>query len=311
MIRTRTMLGALFLIAVGSLAAPVLAADSGPPAPAGEAAAAGPATPSAPGVAEPAPGSSASSSLAPTGDAGDSSAASAGVPMVAASTQAAPAARYGLGARFRVTSVPKWMLGLFLDESVPLTSYTTGLEFFRRSGNFDLVIGVAYQNLSPKDGNWLGSGNDPSTETDFIQFRNLASWSADAAFILHTEFNEYVGMHYGGGVGIGIFTGKMLRTSAGSPGCQADAGSVVNCHPIVCATGPCTDGQLKSTEGGTDSPGSPSRFSDNHVPTVYPIVNLITGLDVRLPSVPGLAFKLDLGYFLPYFFVGAGVAYQI
>jgi len=233
------------------------------------------------------------------------------VPMVAASTQEASAARYGLGARFRVTSVPKWLLGLFLDESVPLTSFTTGLEFFRRSGNFDLVLGVAYQNLSPKDGNWLGSGNDPSTETDYIQFRDLASWSADAAFILHTEFSEYVGMHYGGGVGIGIFTGKMLRTSNGSAGCQNDAGSVVNCHPIVCATGPCTEGQLKATEGGSDSPASPSRFSDNHVPTVYPIVNLITGLDVRLPSVPGLAFKLDLGYFLPYFFVGAGVAYQI
>ena len=212
----------------------------------------------------------------------------------------------------RYTSVPKWLLGLFLDESMPLNSYTAGLEFFRRTGNFDLVMGVAYQRLSPDPGNWLGSGNPPSVDTDYIQFDNLAAWSVDAAFILHTEFNEYVGMHYGGGVGIGIMTGRMLRTSAGSSGCAADPGNPAVCHPIVCPDpGPCTEGQLKPTEGGIDSPGTPSRFADGHVPAVYPIVNLITGLDVRFPNVPGFAVKFDMGYFFPYFFFGGSIAYQL
>jgi hypothetical protein len=302
MVRTGLMFGAFVVLASGSITSPAAAAESeaAAPAPLPEAS-----SPSPTIVPAPAP--------APAGaPEADSSAASAGVPMVAASAQAASAAKYGLGLRGRVTSVPKWMLGLFLDESVPLTSYTTGAEFFRRSGNFDLVIGVAYQNLSPKDGNWLGSGNDRSTDVDFIQFRNLASWSLDAAFILHTEFNEYVGMHYGGGVGIGIVTGKMLRTSNGSTGCVNDPGSVVNCHPIVCTTGPCTEAQLRGTEGGgNEGPGNPVRFADNHVPAIYPIVNLITGLDFRLPTVPGFAIKLDVGYFFPYFFGGLGAAYQL
>jgi hypothetical protein len=233
--------------------------------------------------------------------------------MIDAAAQAASPARYGVGARLRLTSVPKWLLGLFLDQSVPLTSYTAGLEFFRRTGNFDFVLGVAYQSLSPNAGNWLGKGNDSSTETDYVQFDGLGAYSVDAAFILHTEFNDYFGMHYGGGVGIGITAGRMLRTSDGTPGCASSPGDPTKCFPVIpgCNQGPCTETQLDRTKGGTDSYDMPSRFSDGHVPTVYPIVNIITGLDVRLPNAPGLAIKFDIGYFFPYFFFGPSVAYQI
>lgn len=237
------------------------------------------------------------------------------VPMVDAAAQAATAAKFGVGARLRLTSVPRWMLGLFLDESVPLTSYTAGLEFFRRSGNFDFVLGVAYQSLSPNAGNWLGKGNDPSQETDYVQFDGLASYSVDGAFIMHTEFTENVGMHYGGGVGIGIVTGRMLRTSngdlPGQSGCKLSPGDPTKCFPVVCPQGPCTEAQLRATEGRSDTASTPSRYSDGHVPTVYPIVNLVTGLDIRLPNVPGLAMKFEIGYFFPYFFFGPSVAYQI
>jgi len=231
--------------------------------------------------------------------------------MVVAAAQAPTAARFGVGARLRLTSVPKWLLGLFLDQSVPLTSYTAGLEFFRRSGNFDFVLGLAYQSLSPNAGNWLGKGNDPSTDTDYVQFDGLASWTFDAAFILHSEFSENFGMHYGGGVGIGIVSGQMLRTSDGSAGCATSPGDPTKCFPIACPQGPCTEAQLRATEGGSDSSTMPSRHPDGRVPTVYPIVNLLVGLDVRLPNVPGMAVKFEVGYFFPYFFFGPSVVYQI
>ncbi|MEO8213812.1 MAG: hypothetical protein ABI560_11495, partial [Myxococcales bacterium] len=81
--------------------------------------------------------------------------------------------------------------------------------------------------------------------------------------------------------------------------------------PVVCPQGPCTEAQLRATEGRSDTASTPSRYSDGHVPTVYPIVNLVTGLDIRLPNVPGLAMKFEIGYFFPYFFFGPSVAYQI
>ncbi|MEO8213208.1 MAG: hypothetical protein ABI560_08445, partial [Myxococcales bacterium] len=73
--------------------------------------------------------SPAGSTAAPAGSpSAETGTMTAEVPMVDAAAQAATAAKFGVGARLRLTSVPKWMLGLFLDESVPLTSYTAGLE---------------------------------------------------------------------------------------------------------------------------------------------------------------------------------------
>jgi hypothetical protein len=234
----------------------------------------------------------------------------AGVPMVDAAAQDARGVHYGLGLRGRWATVPSWLLGIFLQEKQSLSSYAVGLEGFRRSGSFDLVLGVGWQALSPPDGNWLGKGKDPATETDYVQFRSLGAVSVDVAFISRTELNPYVFLHYGGGIGIGIITGKMLRTSDGSAGCRDTPGDVTKCHPIICTQGPCTEATLAASEGSPDTAQNPSRFQDHNVPPVYPIVNLITGLDFKIPSAPGLEFKIDLGYFFPYFFLGAGTAYQ-
>lgn len=248
----------------------------------------------------------------PAGEVAAATGTEGSVPMVDAALQAPASARYGVGLRSRVTSVPKWLLDAFLDQSVPLTSYTIGAEGFRRTGNFDFVVGLAWQSLSPSDGNWLGKGNPPSTDTDTVQFRGLGAVSLDVGVVLHTAVGEFVGLHYGGGVGLGILTGKILRTSNGSAGCANNPGSAVDCHPVVCATGPCNEVTLAATESpvGSDSATTPSRFKQT-LPSVYPIVNLVTGLDFRVPQAPKLEFKIDLGFFFPYFFLGGGIAYRI
>jgi len=238
----------------------------------------------------------------------------AGVPMVDIAKQDATGARYGLGLRSRWTSVPSWMLGLFLKNSKSLSSYTVGLEGFRRHGDFDFVLGVAWQSLSPSDGNWLGAGKNPAVDTDYVQFRGLGAVSIDAAFILRKDLSQYVTFHYGGGFGLGIMTGKMLRTSDGSPGCASSPGDVTKCYPNLtppCNSGPCSESQLKASEGGIDTPAQGSRFTSGDIPPVYPIINLLTGFDFRIPSVDGLEVKVEGGYFFPYFFLGGGLSYRI
>ena len=245
---------------------------------------------------------------------GSETTAVGGVPMVDARTQDANGVRYGLAVRARWITVPSWLLGVFLDQSKSLSSYTTGIEGFRRSGDFDFVLGVAWQAMSPPDGNWLGKGKTPEKDTDFIQFKSFGAISVDAAFILRTELNPYVHLRYGGGVGIGITTGKMLQTSAGTPGRTTSQGDTTKCYPVLrppCAARPCTEPELKNSEGNTDSPQAGSRFKSTDIPAVYPIVNLVTGLDFKIPNADGLEIKVDVGYFFPYFFVGGGVAYRI
>jgi hypothetical protein len=216
-----------------------------------------------------------------------------------------PAAVYGVALRGRWISVPSWTLDLFTKANVPLSSYHVGAEFFRRKGDYDLVLGLSYQNMSPPDGNWLGRGKDASIDTDFVQFRDLAIISFDVGFVWHQAFTEWAGMHYGGGVGLGVVTGKILRTS--SAGCTDDnIGNLAQCHPNV---DPFTEAGLQRTEGGgADTPSSPHRFKEGSVPSVVPVLNIILGVDFKIPTIPGVEVRIDGGFF-DAFFLGGAVGY--
>jgi hypothetical protein len=222
-----------------------------------------------------------------------------------------PNVSYGIGVRLRWVSVPKWMLNLFTKKNVPLSSYATALELFRRKGEFDFILSVGYQNMSPSDGNWLGRGHDANVDTDYVQFKGLGLVGIDASFVWHSFLTDWFGLHYGAGLGLGIVTGKMLRTSNSDTLCnEANAGDYVQCHPkgVTCGPGGCSDAQLAATEGGVDDPTDPHRFRESNVPPALPIVNVILGMDFRLPHVRGWEAKIEGGFY-DAFFLGGGVGY--
>ena len=215
---------------------------------------------------------------------------------------------YGMGLVMRWVTVPAWMLNLFTERNVPLSSWGTGIQFFRRKQNFDFVASFTYQNMSPRDGNWLGKDHPPELDTDYVQFNKLAMWGVDLSFIWHTMFNEWFGMHYGAGIGLGIVQGQILRTS--NAGCtEANAGDLTQCHPqgAVCTDASC---QLPPSvlTPGPDSVTNPHRFADPNVPPVLPIVNAVVGIDFRLPQVRGWEGKIEGGFYNA-FFLGGGVGY--
>src|SRR5436305_8358209 len=69
---------------------------------------------------------------------------------------------YGVAARLVWVSVPGWLLNQFTKKNVPLSSWGTGIQAFRRKGNFDIALSFTYQNMAPPIGNWLGSSADPT-----------------------------------------------------------------------------------------------------------------------------------------------------
>jgi hypothetical protein len=224
-----------------------------------------------------------------------------------------PTVSYGVAARWRWVSVPKWMLNLFTTENMPLSSQAFGFEFMRRKGEFDMILSVGYQFMGPSDGNWLGKSHDPAIDTDYVQFRNFGMVGIDASFVWHSFLNEWFGLHYGAGLGLGIMTGDILRTS--NFGCTPEnAGDTTQCYPryvdsCQSATG-CSEAELAKTMNNTgmDQPTTPRRFADPNVPPVIPIVNVLVGIDFRLPRVRGWEAKLEGGFYNA-FFLGGGVGY--
>lgn len=217
--------------------------------------------------------------------------------------------RFGGALRARWVSVPGWFLGAFTSENVPLSAYAIGGEVFRRKGELDISLGLTYQRLGPKDGNWLGRGQDPAQETDFIQFRNFGFVGVDFSFIWRTKLSPYTAFHYGAGLGLAFMTGKMLRISAGTPGCKDTPGDEQACRPLPCPASGCTEDVLQKTEGLPDQgPTEPHRFTDSNIPGAIPILNLTLGFDFYIPDVPGLEIRLEGGFY-DAFFLGLTTAY--
>ena len=198
---------------------------------------------------------------------------------------------YGVGAAPALGDGAGCMLNLFTKQNVPLSSWGTGIEFFRRKANFDLVgVGQLPEHVAARDGNWLGKGHDAITDTDYVQFNGLALYALDVSFVWHSMFTEWFGMHYGAGIGVGIVAGEILRTSNNPANCtEENAGNVNVCNPV--GSRPNGSGGLTlSTDSlmpGPDDPTNPHRFADPNVPPVLPIVNLVVGFDFRLPQVRG------------------------
>jgi hypothetical protein len=226
---------------------------------------------------------------------------------------------YGLAARWRYIMVPAWFLNFFTQKNVPLnTAASFGLEGFRRKidkddpmRSWELVVGVGYQDMSPSDGYWLGKNKDISVDTDLVQARNLSLITMDAAFVSRQYFNPYFGIHYGAGLGLGIVRGKILRTSArynqSSKTFAVQSGGNEICH----ANATCNESDLNKTEGPADGgPYDPHRFQETSVPGALPIINLLVGLDGRVPFKNGqsLEFRMEGGFFDAFFF-GLTAAY--
>jgi hypothetical protein len=296
----------LFILSFGAAASakkPAATPREAPPAEATTPPVESPAPPaeaeSAPAEAEVAPGAEAAAEEAPA-------------------TMMTPVNQPHWGGAFRArwVSLPHWFFGMFTKASQPVSSYSIGLEGYRRKRDsenpnrfWEISFGLGYQNMSAPDGNWLGSGHNAAIDTDWVQFKNFGFWTIDLTFIQRQFFNDVFGIHYGAGLGLAIIQGDILRTSSSSACTDANVGDPSKCRPIVCTSqsSGCTETELKNPPNPAlpDSPSNPNRFREGSVPGAIPIINLIAGFDFRIPQVKGLEFRIDLGFYDAFFLGGA------
>jgi opacity protein-like surface antigen len=220
---------------------------------------------------------------------------------------------YGVAARLRWISVPGVLLNAFTKQNVPLSSWGTGLELFRRKANFDFILSFNYQNMSPPPGNWLGDGHRAQDDTDYVVFENLSLLGADVSFLWHVNFNEWFGLHLGAGIGIAWVRGNILRISDWTQCTDANAGDINQCHPVgVNPNGsdtlPLPSNLTTPRTDMQDTPQNPHQFVDKNKPPVLPIVNLIVGFNFRLPQVRGWEARIEGGFY-DAFFLGTAIGY--
>jgi hypothetical protein len=213
----------------------------------------------------------------------------AGAAMVEEEIEPEARTKMGVGLRLRYVTIPQFLINLFVDHSTTMTSFGIGGEFVRRKGNFDIVVGVEYENVSPPDGLYQEKGENPSADgqyPDLTEFDGLALLGLDVAFIWHANLHERVQLRYGAGLGIGLVLGKVYQTDTMCPaGTTLDDLDNVDQCPI--ATGATRD--------------------EADVPPVVPIVNLLVGFRVKVNEQVYL--NID-GGFRNMFFFGVGTNYM-
>jgi len=198
-----------------------------------------------------------------------------------------PAVEHGVGIRLRNVFVPQAMIELFVEEAASgMSTFGFGIDYVRRKGDFELVLGFEYENVSPDDGFYLEKGDvAPGEPPDRIVFDGLAWATLDVAFVFHKELHEKFALRYGAGFGLGIVLGEVLQTDS------------------VCTS---ADIQNDCTVVPPGTPGAQINDPSDDVPPVFPVVNIILGAQYR--PAKNITINLE-GGMRSLFFVGLSSAF--
>jgi hypothetical protein len=181
------------------------------------------------------------------------------------------AVEYGIGLRARYVGVPRAVLESFVDEASSGVAHPGfGLELIRRRGGFEMTLGLEIESLSPDDGLWLDKGDTPPAQTpDLVEFEGFGWMTAEISLVWHTPVHDRVGLRYGGGFGIGVLRGDIVRTDTTCTGATTDT-----CTPIA-------------------GPGQGRYRQVEDVFPVMPVVGALVGAQIR--PTDNLSINLEAG----------------
>lgn len=164
----------------------------------------------------------------------------------------------GVGIRLRNVRVPKGLVELFVEEAGQgggSSEFGFGAEIARRKGDFEVQFGIEYEKIFMEDGYWIDKGDTlPQDEPDFVQFEDFGWVTAEVTFINHTQLAKQFALRYGGGAGIAIMLGDVVRTDVACTSTDLDT-----CQPY----------------------GGPNDHTPYNIPPVMLVVNAILGVQIR------------------------------
>lgn len=165
----------------------------------------------------------------------------------------------GLGVRLRYVTIPKGLIEIFVAHAASGTSNVGfGAELSRRKGQFEVQLGLEYEKITAKNGLWVDKGDTiPQDEPDYVEFNGFSWVTAELSFMYHTQIIPQLSVRYGGGAGIGVFMGEILRTDYA-----------------------CTSSSLDSCNMRTNPPAE-NDHTPYDLPPVMLVINAIVGVQIR------------------------------
>lgn len=190
--------------------------------------------------------------------------------------------RLGVGVRLRQVFVPRGLIELFVERAESgVSGIGFGLELVGKKKEFELQVGFEYEGLDGDPGIWIDKGESiPANDVDYVEFQDFGWYTFEVNFFHHTPLAKHVALRYGGGAGLGVLFGDVVRTDYR-----------------------CVTSQVESC---IEVPAAPNQRTPYDLPPVFPVVNGIFGLQVR--PIDNLTINVEAGIRTVPFF-GTSVGY--
>lgn len=238
--------------------------------------------------------------------------------------------QHGIALRGAALFIPDFVLtGIFFDEADGVTQAGFGLAYvLRTSKTFEFAFGVGYHFLQFMEGRdssgapiphvFLNKG-DQSYQREFI-FNSLSYLAIDVRFLKLFDVHRRFKILFGGGIGLGILFGNLVRTDTTIPNYEArkeqeyrdayskwknDRTNASNKLPNTVCEGPGSGPDCRLHAGLDETKDIKNHNAsdvaegrrEERVPPVIPIVNLVFGFvfpiiidrwDIRIQGGMGL-----------------------
>jgi hypothetical protein len=239
----------------------------------------------------------------------------------ATQTEELPGKRYiFIGARYRATVIPQFMVNLFVDEGATFLSHSFGFEVDLRKDNQSTIPWIVYQSFGFGDTLFHQKNPDPTTLPDsnwsvvnsglsaiFIGLDEL--WSAPIDEGHHWDFE------YGFGVGVGAVFGTLqndwVYSNQNGPLKSANSGNFSECQTAGPPGSSCdVHSHKNATTPKVAGYTEPNWFNGGSVPVIFPHIAL-PQLGLRWKPVKKFEMRLSAGFSLTGFFIGLSGNYGL
>ena len=202
-----------------------------------------------------------------------------------------------LGIRYRGTIVPRFILGLFLDEGRTVFLNSVGIELDKRIDGMSVIPNLTYAEYGLSDTLFLQKGMD-ANNAGFYSYVNssLKAIYLGVDVLWSSNVHANVDIEYGIGVGVGYLFGDLIDNyvyaSAGGQFTASNGTQYAKCQTVNDGPG-CSPADHTSNTAKVGGYVEPNWFNGGPIPTFY--ARIAPTLGVRIKPIRDLEARVQIG----------------
>lgn len=217
---------------------------------------------------------------------------------------------YFLGARYRGTIIPAFLVGAFADGAPTIYSNTVGLELDMRKDGFSIIPALSYTEFTTDD-ILFKQKNVPDIPQNYsVVNSGLKGVFATVDLLWSTPISKTVAFEYGGGVGFGMMFGDLklnwVRRDPNGPYTDSSGNRYAQCEfegQDGRNSGCNKADHQNAAEAKVGGYVEKSWWGGGSVPSVFPFI-AVPQVGLRFKPVKEFESRLGIGFSLTGFWFG-------